>query len=683
MAEGESETTRDAFPAAETSRWAEVFVDAPLRQGLTYACSPDHHAGQVVEVPLGRRKARGVITALLDQRPPGDFEIKPVLGPDEELPALGEARLRWLQWMSQYYLHPLGQVIANSFPPLRKKNARTTRKRAVVEEVTEAAPPPTLTEEQRKVIEGVRGHQGFGTHLIFGVTGSGKTEVYLRLLEDVLARGEQAVVLVPEISLTPQLVRRFAGRFGQNVAVYHSRLTDREKTNQWWEMVSENKKILIGARSALFCPLPKLGLVIIDEEHEPSFKQEEALRYHARDSAVVLGKFLNIPVVLGSATPSLESWQNALEGKYKLHVMSRRVEDRPMPRIQVVSLKTGPEVSRDRELPFWLSRELHGKIAERLEQKRQSALFLNRRGIAQTVLCPSCGATKDCPNCSVALTLHGRVHLVCHYCDYDEKLPEVCPECRMGELKSMGVGTELLELDLRGLFPEARIERVDRDRVSSREDLEDLITRMEEGSIDILVGTQMIAKGLDFERLTLVGMVLADIGFNLPDFRACERSFQLLMQMGGRAGRHRDAGEVIIQAFNSEHPSVTFSLGHDYRGFAEAELRLRKELLYPPFGRLACVKLQGLHLPKVHRAAEELGELARSLVGGEAGVEILGPSESPLAKIRNQFRYQLLVKAPRFQSLNRICRRLEDRAAKRNAFEGVKISFDIDPINML
>jgi len=663
--------------------WAEVYVDAPLNHSLTYTCPKGtYQVGQTVEVQLGRRKIRGIITAFKTQAPEGDFVLKPILGPDEELPLFSDARMKWMEWLSQYYLHPMGQVIAHAFPPLKKRGARSTRKREVVTEY-QAISPPELTDEQKVVVDAIGANRSFASHLVFGVTGSGKTEVYLRLLKEVLARGEQAVVLVPEISLTPQLVRRFVERFGQQVAVYHSQLTDREKTNQWWEMVSENKKILIGARSALFCPMPKLGLIIIDEEHEPSFKQEETLKYHARDAAVVLAKFLNIPIVLGSATPSLESWQNALDKKYQIHKMKERVQGRPMPSISVVSMKKPDEEAKRKSeaLPFWLSPELYEKIGERLAQKQQTALFLNRRGVAQTVLCPACGANQECPNCSVALTLHGRVHLVCHYCDYQTKMSEICPACAQSELKAIGVGTELLELDLSRLFPDVRIERVDRDRVSNREDLEDLISRMEKGKIDILVGTQMIAKGLDFENLTLVGMILADIGFNLPDFRACERSFQLLMQMGGRAGRHKTSGEVVIQAYNIEHPSIQFSLQHDYEGFATAELALRQELLYPPFGRLACVRIQGLHLTKVSRAAESLGEYARKLVESHSeliGTEVLGPSESPIAKLRNQFRFQLLVKTPKFQSLNRVC-----QALSAMEFSGVKISFDIDPINML
>ncbi len=668
-------------------QYAEVAVDAPLRNTLTYAClEGEYLIGQTVEVSLGRRKVKGVITALSPDKPQVEFEIKRIQGADGELPLISEARLKWMTWMSQYYLHPLGLVISNSYPPLRKKGARETRKKNVVMEYAPST-PPNLTEEQQKVIGDIRSEPGFNIHLVFGVTGSGKTEIYLRLLDDVLKRGEQAVVLVPEISLTPQLVRRFVERFGQKVAVYHSQLTEREKTNQWWEMVSENKSILIGARSALFCPLPKLGLIIIDEEHEPSFKQEETLKYHARDSAVLLGKTLGIPVVLGSATPSLESWQNALDGKYKLHRLAQRVEGRPMPKIEVISLKAPPKDSTQEStepkvaLPFWLSPELHGKIKERLALKQQVALFLNRRGVAQTILCPGCGATQQCPNCSVGLTLHGRVHLLCHYCDYNERLPEICPTCQQVELKAIGVGTELIESDLLQLFPDAKIERVDRDRISSREDLEDMISRMETGAIDILVGTQMIAKGLDFERLTLVGMVLADIGFNLPDFRACERSFQLLMQMGGRAGRHQTQGEVIIQAYNIEHPSVQYSLTHDYEGFSRRELDERRELLYPPFGRLACVRLQGLHLNKVQRAAEALGEYAQKLVETRQelrGSEVLGPAEAPLARIRNQYRYQLLIKTTKYQALNRLCQLLAECE-----FSGVKISFDIDPINML
>ncbi|RYZ79384.1 MAG: primosomal protein N', partial [Proteobacteria bacterium] len=375
-------------------------------------------------------------------------------------------------------------------------------------------------------------------------------------------------------------------------------LTPREKTNQWWAMVEGKKQILIGARSALFCPLPKLGMIVIDEEHETSFKQDEKLKYHARDAAVMLAKFSACPVVLGSATPSLESWQNAKSGRYRLHQLKHRVADRAMPTIEVIDLRGEREERKiegtQDKFPFWCGEVLFKAIGETLEKGQQAALFLNRRGVAQAVICPDCGWVPACPNCAVKLTLHGKSHLLCHYCDYHETLTEYCTECKDGEPKPIGLGTELIERDLTRLFPGARIARMDRDEITTREDLEDAVRSIENREVDILVGTQMIAKGLDFPGLTLVGLVMADVAFNLPDFRASERAFQLLTQVAGRSGRHLDegAGRVIIQTYNPEHPSIHYTVNHDYEGFAEYDLGFREPLHYPPFWRLASFRIQ-------------------------------------------------------------------------------------------
>ncbi|MFP5520227.1 MAG: primosomal protein N', partial [Bdellovibrionia bacterium] len=568
-------------------------------------------------------------------------------------------------------------------------------KRAPVIPQLEAEQKPELTREQAQAIETIRLNEGFATHLLLGVTGSGKTEVYLRLLENVLARGKTGLVLVPEISLTPQLIQRFARRFGDKIAALHSQLTDRERTNQWWEVVSGQKQILIGARSALFCPIPNLDLIVVDEEHEPSFKQEEKLKYHGRDAAVMMGKLLNIPVVLGSATPSLETWNNVLEKRYKLHELKNRVGDRALPEVKVVDLRKSEddEQEKDRKkyythLPFWLSPELYEEINYTLANKEQVALFLNRRGLAQMVLCPACGHTVQCPNCDINLTLHAGAHLVCHYCDYHENFKTKCSDCREGELEAIGLGTELIEKDLARLYPEASIARADRDEISNRAELEELVSKMEDGSTDILVGTQMIAKGLDFPKLKVVGLILADVGFNLPDFRATERSFQLITQMSGRAGRHvkegERAGQVFIQTYNTEHESVTFSVKHDFFGFAEHELEVRKALNYPPFGRLAGVRVQGAKLDQAERMSQLFAHRCRQLkeqfkIYNE--IEVLGPAEAPLAKLRNQFRFHVLIKAPNAQLLNTFCR--QALGTEDWIVAGVKISVDVDPMNLL
>jgi primosomal protein N' (replication factor Y) (superfamily II helicase) len=667
----------------------QVAVDAPLPNALTYSAGalPDVKAGQVVTIPLGRRTATGIILGPATPLPDHKMKIRAISEIDSTYPLFSEPFLKWMTWLSQYYLHPIGMVMKSALPPLGKTTGRKSKKSPIVPEPQETV-KPELTNEQKKVIGEIHETDGFGVHLLFGVTGSGKTEVYIRLIEEVLARGQQALVLVPEIALTPQLIRRFSNRFGDTIAVIHSHLTEREKTDQWWLVVENKKQVLIGARSALFCPMNNLGMIIVDEEHEPSFKQDEMLKYNARDSAVMLAKMTGCKVILGSATPSLESWKNAIDGKYKIHEMKERVENRPMPNIQIVDLKqfqdkTGRvRESEEREKAFWLSPILEEKIRDRLNKREQVALFLNRRGMSQTVLCPSCGHTNQCPNCSVSLTLHAKHYLVCHYCSYQESLLANCFECKIGEPRAIGVGTERIEEDLRVLFPNARIARADRDAINSREALDELITQIENRETDILIGTQMIAKGLDFEGLTLVGMVLADIGFNLPDFRASERSFQLLMQMGGRSGRHLDyPGEVIIQTYNPAHSSIQYAQNHDYRGFAEQELILRKELLYPPYGKLATLRLQSLDAGRALRAGSTIRNHAAVMQRNHKslkGIDVLGPAEAPLAKLRGNYRFHLLVKGQQHSLVAPFCQKLIEAD-----HPGVKVSVDIDPLNML
>ncbi|WP_374076280.1 primosomal protein N' [Bdellovibrio bacteriovorus] len=677
-----------------SSQLWRVAVDAPLPEALTYSFANSLQRGQLVNVPLGRRKVKGLVLGPTDKVP--DFEVKSIDSIDEEYAPLPEPFMKWLEWLAQYYIHPVGQVVQSAFPPLRKTDKQRQSKRPPVIPQLESDSALDLTDEQRKCFEDIAKQSGFATHLLFGVTGSGKTEVYLRLLDKVLKEGKRGIVLVPEISLTPQLIQRFARRFGDKIAALHSQLTDRERTNQWWDIVEGRKSILIGARSALFCPVEDLGLIIVDEEHEPSFKQDEKLKYNGRDAAVMMGKLMNCPVVLGSATPSLESWKNAQEGKYQLHTLRHRVANRSLPDIEVIDLRHQKSDDEEKKkiidkyshLPFWLSPALYERMGEVLERGDQAALFLNRRGIAQMVVCPACGHTRECPNCDISLTLHAHSHLICHYCDYHENFKTKCPDCKEGELQAIGLGTELVETDLARLFPEKKIARADRDEIQSRADLEDLIANMESGEIDILVGTQMIAKGLDFPKLKLVGLVLADVGFNLPDFRATERSFQLITQMSGRSGRHVKEGEspglVIIQTFNVEHDSITFARNHDFEGFAQHELNIRSQLHYPPVGRLVSFRIQGTHLGKVEETAGLLARRAYALKSQFPqynSIEILGPAEAPLSKLRGQFRFHLLIKTTQVSAANPFSRQL--LGDQEWVPSGIKILIDIDPMSLL
>lgn len=668
----------------------QVAVEAPLHGPLTYSSNLELLRGQWVQVPLKNKKAFGVVLGEQSSSFETNFEIKSVYEQVDSLPIHHEAFLRWLEWMADYYLYPVGLVVESSRPPLEKTEKVRKSKRAPVVPELEHETPPNLTVEQQTVINSLSSHSGFSTHLIHGVTGSGKTEIYLRMIEKTLSEGKTALVLVPEISLTPQLIHRFAKRFGDKIAALHSQLTDREKTNQWWDIVEGKKQVLIGARSALFCPQKNLGLVIVDEEHEPSYKQDDKLKYHARDSAVMLGHFHNCPVMLGSATPSLESWYNSQNGKYHLHQLKSRVHTNLLPEVQVIDMKLAKERAEQENsiLPSWLSIELHEKIQNTLREGYQVALFLNRRGMAHVVMCNTCGFSAECPNCDIHLTLHGRSHLVCHYCDYHENYKAKCPKCADGELSPIGLGTEKLETDLQRILPDKKILRADRDEIQNREDLENFITEMEKGEVDILVGTQMIAKGLDFPRLKLVGLVLADIGFNLPDFRSTERNFQLIVQMSGRPGRSEELknkkSEVFIQTFNPQHESLTYAVRHDYEGFAANELIHRKALLYPPHGSLVSFRVQSSEHSKAYHLAHQLGNRARQLQSQRdpyKSLEVLGPAEAPLSKLKGQHRYYLLVKAPQRKLLGNFVRQV--MGDESWIPPKCRVIVDIDPLQLL
>ena len=667
-----------------------VAVDAPLKGALTYSAPAElrdqMRPGLRVLVPLSKRKVSGLVLGPSTE-PRGEFAIKDILSIESQYEALTPAMIEWIEWMSRYYLHPVGRVAALVYPSLEKTEKVRKSSRPSVVPLLDRSENLVLNPEQKKVVDDISQASGFGVHLIFGVTGSGKTEIYLRLLEKTLAEGKAGLFLLPEIALTPQIIQRVSSRFPDQAAVLHSQLTDRERTNQWWEIVSGRKKILVGARSALFCPIPNLGLIIVDEEHEPSYKQEEKLKYHGRDSAIMLARSMNCPLLLGSATPSLESWSHAKSGKYQLHKLLKRVSDRSLPEIQVIDLRL--EERKNPDLPTWMSDPLHEILVKTHLEGKQSALFLNRRGLAPLVLCESCGYVHECPNCEISLTLHQHSHLVCHYCDYHENFKESCPSCKEGEMKPVGLGTEQIEKDLQRLFPNARVKRADRDEIQNRLDLEEMIQQMESREIDFLVGTQMIAKGLDFAGLQTVGLVLADIGFNIPDFRSTERSFQLITQMSGRAGRHtlagEDAGRVIIQTYNTEHPSLVKACAHDFEGFAEEELRTRKELHYPPFGRIASIRIKSPSLVTVRETAGLTFQRAEALRTRQdsysTAIEILGPAEAPLAKLRNEFRYQMLIKALDPGTLNRFCFQLlgDESWVPRKA----KVSIDVDPLQLL
>ena len=521
---------------------------------------------------------------------------------------------------------------------------------------------------------------GFSPFLLHGVTGSGKTWVYLELIALARARGQTALVLVPEIALTPQLAGRFRARFGDDVAVLHSGLTDRERLSEWLRVQAGRAGIVVGARSAVFAPLSNLGVLVVDEEHEPSYKQEERLRYHARDLALVRAQRASALCVLGSATPSLESLRRAREGKLQLLTLPTRVDGRGLPPVALVDRKpallspAGPRL---------IGPELAAALVETLARGEQAILYLNRRGHARTLLCAACGATVGCPNCSVALVLHqkGGAALRCHLCGHQEPPRAACSVCAGTRLLPLSGGTERLEEELQALLPSARVARLDRDAASAAGAVAAVLARFAKRELDVLAGTQMVAKGHDFPGVTLVGVLDADGPLQLPDFRAGERCVQLLAQVAGRAGRGKLPGQVIMQALKPGDPALLAAAQHDYAAFAADELERRRTLGFPPWSRLVALRLQGNVEARVQGAAERLAESARRSLGrsGERGVDVLGPAPAPLARLRGKFRWQLLLRAQDHGPLLRLAREL----MARHEAPGVELQADVDPVALL
>jgi primosomal protein N' (replication factor Y) (superfamily II helicase) len=522
------------------------------------------------------------------------------------------------------------------------------------------------------------------TFLLHGVTGSGKTEVYLRAIAHALEQGKGAIVLVPEISLTPQTVERFKARFTSGplrtlVAVLHSHLSSGERHDEWHKIRQGRARIVIGARSAIFAPVEPLGLIVVDEEHEHTYKQEEAPRYHARDVAIVRGQMEQATVVLGSATPSMESFYNCHQGKYTLLELPERADDKKMPIVRIVDMRQ--TVRGGKSVPIF-SPQLAEAITQRLERKEQTILFLNRRGYSTSLQCPQCGFVAECPNCSVALTYHRHEQkLCCHICSHTAPVPAVCPneKCRNPAIRYAGVGTQRVEETLAKLFPHARLKRMDSDAMKRKDDYRRILGDFRAGKIDILVGTQMIAKGLHFPNVTLVGIIYADLALHQPDFRAGERTFQLLTQVAGRAGRGDVEGEVFVQAFTPFHPAIQYSRRHDFAGFYEQEMEFRKQLKYPPVSRVALLTLKGRNEEKVKFAAGHLKRELDKAMGGVRDLIVAGPAPAPLLRAETYYRHQIMLRAPRMRTLSQ---RLADVTKGLVLPEDVTLAVDIDPVDL-
>jgi len=541
--------------------------------------------------------------------------------------------------------------------------------------------PFVLNPEQQKALDAIvaslhsRKHR---TILVHGVTGSGKTEVYIQAIGEVASFGRQAIVLVPEISLTPQTVERFRSRFDR-VAVLHSHLSDAERHHQWQQIADGQVQVVIGARSAVFAPTPHLGLIVVDEEHEGSFKQESAPRYHARDVALARAKAEEVPLVLGSATPSLESWHRAQSGQYTLVDLPHRVLGRLLPMVGTIDLRNDEHTRTSRGA---ISRQLHTAMRQALDAGGQVILLLNRRGFSTHIQCRACGHVIRCPNCEIALTHHRTKEIVlCHYCDYEVPTPTACPNCRFLGIRFGGLGTQRLEAEVKARFPDMPCLRMDTDSMQRPGSYEQALGAFRSGKVRILLGTQMIAKGLDFPEVTLVGVVNADTALHLPDFRAAERTFQLVAQVAGRTGRGEKGGRVLVQTFNPDHPAIQAAVRHDYFAFAAGELPVRKLFSYPPFTSMIRLVVRG---PAEKAAAEFAGQLAvrlsAALLQHEVQARVLGPAPAPFSRLRGKYRFQLQVQGPESKKLR------EAVAAATSDFnppEEIQWIVDVDPLDML
>ena len=657
--------------------YAEVAVCLPLSRTFVYKVVDPVAVGARVRVKFRRRDVEGFVVALR-RDPPESVEALPIEFVIDPEPLLRPEIFELCKWIADYYLAPIGEVLKSALPPGITQKHIQRFDPGPKSELTIPKSEFLLTTDQLKALYEIQKTEGFTTVLLHGVTGSGKTEIYVQAAEHALMKGKTCLVLVPEIGLTPQLTERFASRFPNRTAVLHSSLTKKQRIEEWLRIRHGNAPIVIGTRSAVFAPLANIGLVVVDEEHETSYKQEETPRYNARDTAIVRAKTAGAIIVLGSATPSMESFRNSESGKFVYVHLTSRVEDRPLPDVEIVNMRE--EFSAEGKQVVFSRRLLQG-IEERLHRREQTMVLLNRRGFAAFLLCRKCGFTFQCSACSVSMTYHRSIHkLLCHYCGQARRPPEKCSDCGSEYIHFVGEGTERLESDLKELFPEARIGRIDRDTMRHVRDFERVFGGFRRGEIDILVGTQMIAKGHDFPLVTLVGVVAADAALSQPDFRAAERTFQLLTQVAGRSGRGNRPGEVVIQSYFPDHYTFQFACTQKFEEFYSRESRYRRAMFYPPFAALAGIVVMDRNPERAAAGARSVGEFLETV--RTDAVRIIGPAPAPLERIKHVHRHQLLIKASSRNALHRLLQQLQTHL-EETKMGGTRVMIDVDPVSLL
>jgi len=662
-------------------KYAKILLNLPLEGPFDYEV-PDSLAGELMIgkrcwVNFGVRRLIGYIVGISDTT---DIQkTKPLLDIIDKEPILNKEMFELTKELATHYLCSWGEAIEAAVPSSLKKGKTTVRPRteddySYVKKTTPLSP----TQEQKDAINEIARAIEEDVHKVFllhGVTGSGKTEVYLQVISRVIEKGRSCIVLVPEISLTPQTVERFKERFSERVAVFHSRLTAGQKYVEWKKLKEGICNIVVGARSAIFSPVKNLGLIVVDEEHDTSYKQQDVPRYNAVDVAIMRARRNNAAVILGSATPSLESYFRAENNQHTLLELKERIHKRPLPEVHLVDMREEHIERRRRRIIF--SRLLREQIERALRENQQAILFLNRRGFSTYANCKKCGHVEKCNKCNVALNYHSdKKSLVCHYCNYQKDLVQVCPICKGAYIDYFGFGTQRVESELHRYFPSTSISRMDTDATKKRLSHKTILKDFARGKTQILVGTQMVAKGHDFPQVTLVGVILADTALNLPDFRAGEHTFQLLTQVAGRAGRGVSLGEVVIQSYVPNNYTIVSAIKHDYKAFYKKEIALRRELTLPPYSHLIKLTVRSY---KEQRAKEVSLDLARHILKKRHSsmIDLSGPSEAFVYRLRRQYRWNIILKVKELESFNKI---LKQRLKDFKRPSGVVISIDVDTV---
>lgn len=663
-------------------QYLEIVLNLPLNQTFTYSFIPPEkedeelkpETGKRAEVRFGNRRMTGFITSVSDEIPVfcpvGAEKIRPVTKIIDKKPLFTPELFETARWISSYYLCSIGEAVFAMIPSggRRETNAPGFSFATDLSEKTTAE----LSEEQRRAVSEITSETKNRYHYLYGPTGTGKTEVFLQAAEKVMAEGKGVIYLVPEIGLTPQVVKAVTARFGNTAAVLHSALTPSQKLSEWRKIMEKKARIVIGARSAVFAPVPDLGLIIIDEEHDASYKSGDTPRYHARQAAMHRCATLGISLVMGSATPSVEAYHLMQQGKITRHTLTKRLAGGAMPEIKCIDLSKTKNSG-------CISDELAEEVRKTVGNKKQAILFLNRRGFTHFFRCNSCGFEMVCKNCSVPLTYHKNENrLRCHYCGWSTEPPASCPQCSSLDIGYSGFGTEYIETETHAKFPNARIVRIDRDSLTKKGELQEKIDAFRNGEYDIMLGTQMVAKGLNFPNLQLVGVILADTGLHLPDFRAAERTFALITQVAGRAGRYFPDGKVIVQSYNPLREPVRFACENNINAFYSYELQQRKILGFPPFSRLVRLVFRSSFQNQAEANADQAAEILSKFLSEKA--EVIGPAECPLLKISGNYRYQILLRGNNIALLQKAAAHL---LYDYSHPQSVYIECDVDPVSLL